>query len=82
MITPNQRKFIHAFLTGRMELDHAERVKFYREAFRKEIEGTNDLNFEEASQLISAIKDYPDRTEDRIAEILGWKRLTGEKRTL
>jgi len=82
MITDNQRKCIQAFLSGRMELSHGERVKFYREAFREEIEGTNDLTFEEASELIETIKKHPDRTEDRIAEILGWKRLTGEKRKL
>ncbi len=75
MITPNQRKCIQAVLSVRMELSHGERVKFYREACRDEIEGTNDLTREEASELIESIKKHPDRTEDRIAEILGWKKL-------
>lgn len=45
-----------AFLSGRMELSYGERVKFYKEAFREEIDGTNDLTFEEASWLVESIK--------------------------
>lgn len=74
-ITENQRKRIMAFLNTRMNLNHGERIKFYREAFRDEIESTNDLNFDEASILIDNMNKHPDKTEDRIAEILGWNKL-------
>lgn len=74
-ITDNQRKRIMAFLNTRMNLNHGERIKFYQEAFRDDIESTNDLTFDEANTLINAMNNKPDKTEDRIAEILGWEKL-------
>ncbi len=75
-LTDKQLKCIQAFLSGRMELNHGERIKVYRDFFDDpSISSTKDLSINQANTFISSIKNDPDGLENKVANILGWKRL-------
>ena len=75
-ISDDQLKCIQAYLSGRMELNHGERITFYKDYFGDDdIESTKDLDRLQASLLVTEIKEKPDKLSDKVEDALGWKKL-------